>query len=299
MKRKLIKQGISSLTISLPTSWIKKYNLKGGDEIFLDESEKSIVISAKQNFSIKKSKVDLSGLHQTFIWVYLNNLYIRGDDEIEVRFASKAELDIALKSVDNFIGFTVVEQGKNHCILKDISGTSEDSFDALLRRIFLLTIMMAEEGYLALEKSDIQTITELQTRDEQINKLISFCLRTLNKKGHSEFNKTGIYMTIINLLEHIGDEYARCFREIKEPASKKTIAIFQKTMLLNKDFYKLFYNFDQKLASKMLDERNDIRKEIDVLLIKAKPSEIPVLYRSKKIVELIIDIVKIQIGMYI
>lgn len=299
MKRKLIKQGTSSLTISLPTSWTKKYSLKGGDEIFLEESEKSIILSAKQSFIAKKSKVDISGLRKTFIWVYLNNLYIRGDDEIEVRFTSKAELDTALKSADNFIGFTVVEQGKNYCILKDISGTSEDSFDALLRRIFLLTIMMAEDGYLALEKSDIETITELQRRDEQINKLISFCLRTLNKKGHSEFNKTGIYITIINLLEHIGDEYARCFREIKEPVSKNTMIVFQKTVSLNKDFYKLFYNFDQKLASKMLDERNDLRNEIDILLTKAKTCDIPVLYRSKKIIELIIDIVKIQIGMHI
>jgi phosphate uptake regulator len=299
MKRALIKQGQSSLTVSLPASWIKKFNLKGGDEISLIEDERNLVISTKENFISKKSKIDVSGLRETFLWVYLSNLYVRGDDEIEINFSTRKEFDMIVGITNSLIGFAVVEQGKNYCVLKDISGTSEDSFDALLRRIFLLTIMMAEEGYELLSKDEIKNIPEISERDEQVNKLVNFCLRMLNKKGHSDFRKTPIYTTIIYMLEQISDEYTRMFRYMAEPVPKRMLFIFKRVISLNKDFQKLFYGFNQELASKMLTERDNIRKEIDLLLPKAKPGEIIVAYRLKKITELILDTVKIEAGLHL
>ena len=37
MKRKIVKQGSATMTISLPATWIKKFNLKVGDELEIDE----------------------------------------------------------------------------------------------------------------------------------------------------------------------------------------------------------------------------------------------------------------------
>jgi phosphate uptake regulator len=297
MKRTLIKQGQSSLTISLPSTWTKKFSLKGGDEISLIEEDKNLIISTNESFVSKKSKIDVSGLRETLLWVNLSNIYVRGDDEVEINFSSRKEFDMIVRITNSLIGFAVVEQGKNHCVLKDVSGISEDSFDALLRRIFLLTIMMAEEGFELLSKDEVKNISQISERDEQVNKLVNFCLRTLNKKGHSDFKKTPIYTTIIYLLEQLSDEYARMFRDVNEIIPKRTLVIFKRVIQLNKDFQKLFYGFNQELASKMLTERDNIRREIHLLLPKAKPSEIMLAYRLKKITELILDIVKIDAGL--
>ncbi|MBW2987388.1 AbrB/MazE/SpoVT family DNA-binding domain-containing protein, partial [Candidatus Woesearchaeota archaeon] len=45
MKRKVVKQGSATLTVSLPTSWTKKYNIKPGDEIEMEVQDKAILIT--------------------------------------------------------------------------------------------------------------------------------------------------------------------------------------------------------------------------------------------------------------
>ena len=49
MKRKIIKQGHNTLTVTLPSEWVKKLNLNAGDEIDLVEDNSSLVINGKQH----------------------------------------------------------------------------------------------------------------------------------------------------------------------------------------------------------------------------------------------------------
>jgi len=44
MKRKIIKQGHNTLTITLPSEWVKKLNLNAGDEIEVYERDSGLVI---------------------------------------------------------------------------------------------------------------------------------------------------------------------------------------------------------------------------------------------------------------
>ena len=54
MKRKIIKQGSGTLTISLPTNWAKLFKLKSGDEIDVTQEGKMLVVSTKERFKAKK-----------------------------------------------------------------------------------------------------------------------------------------------------------------------------------------------------------------------------------------------------
>jgi len=62
MKRKLVKQGGTALTVSLPAKWAKKYDLKAGDEIDLVEEgnkklEKTWQKISKLNTSLDKLNI--------------------------------------------------------------------------------------------------------------------------------------------------------------------------------------------------------------------------------------------------
>ena len=48
MKRKIIKQGHNTLTITLPNKWAQRLNLKAGDEVDLVEKENSILINSEE-----------------------------------------------------------------------------------------------------------------------------------------------------------------------------------------------------------------------------------------------------------
>jgi phosphate uptake regulator len=56
MRRKIIKQGNNSYTLTLPIKWVKEYNLDGADEVEIIEEEGSLKIVSEQ----KKIKKEIS-----------------------------------------------------------------------------------------------------------------------------------------------------------------------------------------------------------------------------------------------
>ena len=49
MKRKIVKHGPISLTVSLPSKWVKKRNLKAGDEVEVEEHNNGLFIGDFNN----------------------------------------------------------------------------------------------------------------------------------------------------------------------------------------------------------------------------------------------------------
>ncbi len=43
MKRKIIKQGNDTLTITLPRMWCDKFGVKAGDEVNVEENDNSLI----------------------------------------------------------------------------------------------------------------------------------------------------------------------------------------------------------------------------------------------------------------
>ena len=54
MRRKVIKQGPSTLMVSLPSKWVKNKNIKRGDEINLFEQGEDIIISLEKKEQFQK-----------------------------------------------------------------------------------------------------------------------------------------------------------------------------------------------------------------------------------------------------
>ncbi len=44
MKRKVSLHGPSTLTVSLPSKWVKKYCIKKGDELDIEEKNSTLII---------------------------------------------------------------------------------------------------------------------------------------------------------------------------------------------------------------------------------------------------------------
>ena len=49
MRRKVIKQGHNTLTITLPSSWVNKFNIKTGDELDVREQGKILSIGTEKS----------------------------------------------------------------------------------------------------------------------------------------------------------------------------------------------------------------------------------------------------------
>ena len=281
MKRKVIKQGHNTLTIPIPSKWAKRFNLSAGDEIDLFERENGLFISTEKRNEFLKTELNMSGLDIPTIWKYFMAIYREGYDEIIMKFNPNSKWDSPYKFfihhkldqkygkdslkknpveflqelVNRFIGYEIINYGKDFVTIKEMSEPTSREFDNALRRIFLLLQQMAEEICESLDSKDTKTLSHIHDIDTNIDKFHDYCIRILNKIGNKDSKKSSIFFSILFFLELIGDEFKNISHHLLYDFQKGdynhikdvTESIKQQFDL----FYEIFYKFDDNKIIKM------------------------------------------------
>ncbi|MBM3234368.1 AbrB/MazE/SpoVT family DNA-binding domain-containing protein [Candidatus Pacearchaeota archaeon] len=290
MKRKIIKQGHNTLTLTLPSEWVKKLNLKAGDEVDVYERDSGLVVNGHEKGKEKNGEIDIVNISIPILWRYFQSLYRAGYDEIKVKFNSekkdyedpyhyyttlfdysklgekippKPALAVVQTIVDRFIGFGIIESGKDYCIVKEIGETSVKGFDNCLRRIFLVMQQMFDRVIDAMEKDEIGDTAickELHTIDLNIDRFVDYCCRILNKlpASFSDSKKMLLFTTLFDL-ELAGDEFKYIGKHLA--LSKKSVRDVLSLAEMVKEhfdmYYHLFYKFNREMVIRFGE--NDFR----------------------------------------
>ena len=94
MRRRVIKQGHNTLTMTLPSTWTKKLNISAGDELELEEKENGLLLTTEKKLnSGKRAEFDITEMDIPTIWKYFMSVYREGYDEVRVYFDSLKTLD--------------------------------------------------------------------------------------------------------------------------------------------------------------------------------------------------------------
>ncbi|MFH1506127.1 MAG: AbrB/MazE/SpoVT family DNA-binding domain-containing protein [archaeon] len=288
MKRKVIKQGHNTLTVTLPTKWAKKQGIEAGDEIDLLEKDSSLVISGKPILEKTVKELDVKGMSIPVLWRSIISAYRAGYDEIKIYFdppkgkkniytdfgynnlkwlfpkgmLQLSQIEAAQALIGRLIGMEIVDQKGKYCIAKEMGETTYSEFDDALRRIFLLLISIAEEVYEGYKNRKMTMLKSSLLIDSTIDRFEDFCLRVLNKKGYSDPKKTSTMYALIFLLEMVGDEYKKIAMHVlntKEKPSKLMFKEFEVQQNQLKRFYKFFYSYSKDAANEIYaeDEKGD------------------------------------------
>ncbi len=306
MKRRIIKQGHNTLTITLPSEWVKRFNLKPGEEIDLSERESGLFISAEiKGDDLKRTELDITDLDIPSLWKYFMAIYREGYDEIKVIFPPNCTYDSPYKffsthSIDTkygkstrkhtpfetiqeitnrFIGFEVIEHHKDYCIIRDLSQPSPKEFDSSLRRVFLLLQQMGEEIIEAITTNKVEIIRHTHDVDINVDKFHDYCARVLNKTELKESKKGKLIFTILYMLELIGDEFKSIANHlITDMQEQKLTNIRPLAELLieqlNK-FIDLYYNFTKEKVVELSKRDIEIHFYLPQLYKKSKGKKSP------------------------
>ena len=201
MRRKVVKLGPATLVVSLPSKWIKKLGIKAGDEIDLEEQDKDLLIQAKAGHRLTKESIDLTGI-DSLIKRIVASKYLKGDDEIEIKIDSPEKARLVQKRVNELIGMEIIEQSKDRLLIKDMGGSSEDTFDSIIKRIVYLLNQISDESLKAIKNKETD-LEYLEDMELNINRFTDYCFRLLNKKGYSDMKKTSVYYCLLFLLEEL------------------------------------------------------------------------------------------------
>jgi phosphate uptake regulator len=296
MKRKVIKQGTSTLTVSLPSKWIKEHGIKPGDEVDMEEVGPELRVGAGSAKHEKKAELNIEGMKDRLIFRHMNVLYTNGYDEIRFFFNDPSQLETVQYMLNRLIGFTIVEQKRNSCVVKEVVDTRGEDFDKILKRVFLTIDDIAIDSLNLMRGKDWAALEKIKQRDRDVvNKLAFFCLRILSKKGYSQPEKTQAMWDLVLVLESMGDEYANLSEELAilgKPLSKSTLDRIAEVNTLMMDVEKLFYSYDRGGLARMHEKARTLRFDVSKAAKAMSREDFIALFHVRKIAELLLTILE-------
>lgn len=318
MKRKIIKQGNDTLTITLPKKWCEKFGIKAGEEINLEENNNSLIIGSDKLKEFGAVKIPFGELNQELIWRSIYAAYRSGYNTIHIDFDPKktykniytslvdrkekiimSPIEVIQDAVNGMQGIVIIDQKKDYCILKDLSEITDKEFDNALRRIFFIIEGMGEDTLELFNDKNNNSAKGINVSDNNVDRLSDYCFRILNRKGYKLFNKTSVVYSIILILEFIADEYKKVSRHIIElnKYDKLIYSIFEDTNKLFLSFHKAFYNFNNQNIMSLHKEIEELEKKLKAAKLNYK--EIEILHHIKKIKRFIVDLIQLSIELYL
>lgn len=286
MKRKVIQIAENTFVVSLPTEWVKRFNISKGDEIDLKEFNDGLIISPINELSAVKSiRINIANLNERVIRWYLSALHKSGYDEIEINYIDKGQLKLIYELMKNlFTGFNIISETKNVVVLKSISKENKDEFDAALRRSFRITISMGAELIACLkpqtDKLDSNKLELIKEKELLNNQLTNFCERLVNKH---RFENSAFLYTIIWNLEKICDNYKYIINELEKKnttlkthphVSKELLDIFELANNYLEQYYDLLFNFNITKLNAIDENKKQILSKISALKLTGIDKEI-------------------------
>lgn len=246
MKRRIILLAGKTAVISLPKSWVQKQKLYKGDELELTEEDDTLRISATTKPKEKTTTLTIAGLHERTVRWLLSGLHKAGYDEIILFYQGKEQLDIIDDLVKNlFLGFVIMQQTPQRCVLKSLSTEVPQEYKNTLRRAFLVSLSFADATYEALFTSDNDALRQALVLEKTNNQLTNFCERIITTIHTSPF-KVYEYVIVWNL-EKIVDEFKYICSHFSRLGSftlqPPLLQLCQQIIQLLRGYYELYYQF--------------------------------------------------------
>ena len=226
MRRKLVRQGQTTMMVSLPAKWIKENQLNKGSEVIIKDIKESLIISAQEPEHIKlETAIKLTHLTESFIRTLITNTYRKGFDKIKVFFNRKEQFTVLNEVIKNkLIGFEITKKEKDYCLVENVTEPSVDLFDNLVKKVFY----NVSEFFSVLEGESNEDVEEIANR---IQRYDNFCRRVISKKQLTLENST-FFWTFLTLILHGQRELYYLNRNIKKELTKENKLLLEKTRQL-------------------------------------------------------------------
>jgi phosphate uptake regulator len=291
MRRKIIQQAKQAYTVTLPIEWVKNSKLKAGDEIEMVGSGKDLIIKTDHKQFGGEIKIDAKNMHMILLYNYLNAAYAGGFDQVDI-----FNLEIDMVELNHMMGYAIVNQKKDGCTIKDISGSTFENLEDIFKQVFQTVISyygFAIEDISGEKKGNTVTIRK---KDEDINRYTLFLERSMIKKGATDSVMRKIMFTYAFELEKIGDNVFRIWdSEVKE---KKTDAITIDILTLSKQClekaFAVFYQTSPEKIKELIALRDKVKEKVEQALKKHQNSRKALIY-SLSIAEDCVDLTHLSL----
>lgn len=271
--RKLQQIGSGTLYLSLPKDIVKRWNLKKGDIIRIDESHNgNIVLYVREDKETEESYgiLNLSSLDIRSIKRKILGMYLLGYTTIIIKSPSGIEpeiRDLIRETTRSFIGLEIMEETTNTITLQSVVNISTTHPYKLLQRASLISSSMYKDALSTAMLGNITIERSIAKRDEDVNRLYFLMVRVLRAAARDhrilrKFELSDIDLMDLRLaasfIENIGDigaEIALLLSNIKSSNYKNEIS-----KLIN--FAEMFSERQGRAVSALTNKRSELAENI-------------------------------------
>lgn len=272
-KRKVNLVGHNTLTVSLPTDFVRKNNIKKGDELntIIDDSEVTFSLEQKRKES-KEISLDISSFSSYMVARYITYLYINNYNKIVLTYSSstvynnkkKEEINIKhliRKLVDRLLGAEITSQTSKSTEIECFLGDDIKSLEKIEKQIYFLLDETLKEMYDALEKDFESFHAGIYEHHDNLDKFINYYLRKLDVSEKSEEEKKVSY-SFYNFLKYIIDKVRHLSEQINKYSSTEKIrSYFQEiSSFLREEFNSLH---KKRLNPELVSKRYNLVERLE------------------------------------
>ena len=237
MKRKIIRQGNNTLTITLPRQWTTDFKVKAGDELDVELKGNRIILSTGKSLTNERISKDIANL-TSILPIYILMMYRKGYDEIELSF-DNPKLLMVISNVVRDIGFHLLDQGKNQCTLKALSDVDNIESGEMIRKLFLSIKIKLDKIIESLENKDPYLLQSIIVMNKIPARITNFCYRLVSKKRIPGLET--YYIPILRDLENLDNILNLFIESITDIKNIPNIVKIIKTIEEFKKLFELYY----------------------------------------------------------
>ncbi|MBS7630674.1 phosphate uptake regulator PhoU [Candidatus Bathyarchaeota archaeon] len=285
--RKVQKVGYSTLSISLPTDWVKKTGIQKGDLVFIsEEKDRSLKLTVEPAKSEEQNvyivNVDRCDNVKILERIIVAN-YVLGRNIIKVessRRLMREEIESIRNVAQRLLGLGIIEESDYHLILQCSIDPKSFPLPTVLRRLYMITSIMFKETVDAIIDDDVELAKDALIREPEADTIYWLLTRLLAsaQESNAVADEIGVKEPLILIqkniiavfLEMIGDRILQIANKIIELNDKKIrnnalmdrlsqIGLMTLTMF-DKAINSVFEG-DVKVASDVVDMRDLVEKE--------------------------------------
>ena len=293
--RKLQKVGYSTLSVSLPSNWVKEMSLKRGDTVFLTPEKDgtlrlfpSKLLKPTEETEEYVCNSDLCDDPKMLERIIVGS-YILGRDIFSIISAERVRsehIEEVREIMPKLIGLGIVEETPDHIKLQCSVDPRKFHLDMLLRRLSIISLTIVEEAIQALVEGDVSLAKDAINREDEADMMYLLAMRLLisaqrKREVAEEIGLTdplhilyfGLMLRYLELIADYAEEIARRVIELlKKYKDKLPRWVFERINNINdlaRDLIQKsvdsFFIGDIKIANSLLQMQAFIELERDRL----------------------------------
>jgi phosphate uptake regulator len=237
--RRLQKVGYSTLSVSLPSDWVKENNLKRGDDVYLiPEKDGSIrvfpteLVKPKDEVEEYICNADLCDEPNMLERVIVGN-YILGREIFSIISSERMNsrhVEEVRGIVGKLIGLGIVEETPDHITLQCSVDPRKFHIDMLLRRLSVISLTIVKEAIQALTEGNESLANDAISREDEADTMCLLAMRLLisAQRKKEVADAIGLEDPLHILYFGLMLRYLELVADYAEEIARRVIALLQK-----------------------------------------------------------------------